>query len=146
MRLIALAASLAMAALTATAKEICTECQVAEGSYAAATPEGDGPFPVLVHLHGMGGTGPGVLRGASARVALDRGYAVIAPTGWQPVSRYPKNWGVADGRNYTRDDISFLRDVIEDAATRMNIDRGQAVNERLLTRRLDGLGRGMQGA
>ena len=104
------------------------DCSVAEGSYAIALPPaGDGPFPVLMHLHGMGGTGAGVLRGGSARAALARGYAVIAPTGWQPVSRYPKNWGVADGRNYTRDDIAFLRDVLDDAAARAPLDTGRVL-------------------
>lgn len=97
-------------------------CDVPLGTYSAALPEGEGPFPVLLYLHGAGGTGPGSLRGGPAAVAVKRGYAVIAPSGWQPVSRFPKNWGVADGRDYTRDDMAFLGEVMEDASTRFPID------------------------
>jgi polyhydroxybutyrate depolymerase len=109
-------------------------CSVELGEYSASLPEGAGPFPVLLHLHGMGGSGRGVARGGTARAALRRGYALIAPTGWQPSSRHPKNWGVADGRDYTRDDIAFLRQVLDDAASRWPIDR-----ERVL---LSGFSRG----
>ena len=115
-------------ALPAHADNPCAvACDTALGTYRSALPEGSGPFPVLLHLHGMGGTGEGVLRGGSARTALTRGYAVLAPDGWQPVSRYPRNWGVADGRAYTRDDIAFLRGVLEDAARRLPIDRSRVL-------------------
>ncbi|MEO0995564.1 MAG: polyhydroxybutyrate depolymerase, partial [Pseudomonadota bacterium] len=91
-------------------------CTTELGTYNVRVPDGPGPHPVLLHLHGMGGTGDGVLRGGTAKAALARGYAVIAPDGWQPISRYPKNWGVYDGRPYTRDDTAFLREVLADAA------------------------------
>lgn len=102
-----------------------TACETPSGSYALALPDGEGPFPVLMHLHGMGGTGPHVINGGVTRAALKRGYAVIAPTGWQPVSRFPKNWGVQDGRDYTRDDLSFLEEVLGDAARRAPLDRSR---------------------
>ncbi|MEM7506326.1 MAG: polyhydroxybutyrate depolymerase [Pseudomonadota bacterium] len=127
MRTLILGLALLLGALPARAAPECTECQVPLGTYAIELPAGDGPFPVLVHLHGMGGTGPGVIRGGSAKRALARGYAVIAPTGWQPVSRYPKNWGVADGRDYTRDDIAFLSEILQDAGDRWPLDRGRVL-------------------
>ncbi|MEM8792598.1 MAG: PHB depolymerase family esterase [Pseudomonadota bacterium] len=118
-----LLAALLFLTAPALAETPCAQgCSTDLGDYHLVLPEGTGPFPVLMHLHGMGGTGAGVARGASAKVALARGYAVIAPTGWQPVSRYPKNWGVYDGRTYSRDDIAFLRGVLADAAAKAPID------------------------
>ncbi|MEM1275673.1 MAG: polyhydroxybutyrate depolymerase [Pseudomonadota bacterium] len=102
-------------------------CSTDLGDYHMVLPQGEGPFPVMMHLHGMGGTGAGVAKGASAKTALARGYAVIAPTGWQPVSRYPKNWGVYDGRDYSRDDIAFLRGVLADATAKAPIDPGRVL-------------------
>ncbi|MEL6476482.1 MAG: polyhydroxybutyrate depolymerase [Pseudomonadota bacterium] len=123
MRLALPALFIALLTWSAPAAAACPpECETSLGAYSAAMPEGEGPFPVLIHLHGMGGTGPGTLKGGTARRAVERGYAVLAPTGWQPVSRYPKNWGVADGRDYTRDDIAFLREVLADAAGRFPLD------------------------
>ncbi|MEM0943464.1 MAG: polyhydroxybutyrate depolymerase [Pseudomonadota bacterium] len=120
MRLVLLLALLL--ALPARAEILCETCDAPGGSYALAVPAGEGPFPVLMHLHGMGGTGPGTIRGGTASRAVERGYAVIAPTGFQPGRRYPKNWAVFDRQTPARDDIAFLKGVMAAASARAPLD------------------------
>ncbi|MFV2035651.1 MAG: hypothetical protein ACC631_11210, partial [Halocynthiibacter sp.] len=60
-------------------------CKVAMGSYHIVLPETAGestPLPVVVFLHGAGGSGGNVLRNrAMVDAILARGYALIAPNG-----------------------------------------------------------------
>lgn len=104
-------------------------CTVALGRYSVRLPEGPGPHPALMHLHGAGGTGEAVADGAVARTALARGYAVIAPSGWHPERpRWRKNWSVrAAGttHEFKHDDLVFLEQVIADAVARFPLDRGR---------------------
>ena len=99
-----------------------TPCRIGAGAsggtYHFARPEG--PVKgVLMHLHGGGATGKGVLGSATASAALARGYAVIAPQGWHPANRWKKDWSVrAQGTTHARDDIAFLRAVLKDVAGR----------------------------
>ncbi|WP_406645300.1 alpha/beta hydrolase family esterase [Aliisedimentitalea scapharcae] len=76
--------------------------------------------PVVMVLHGYGGSGAGVLK---MRTMVDgltqRGYAVIAPTaerrnGGNRIWVFYPGW---EGR----DDAAFLRDVVADAANRFNV-------------------------
>ncbi|WP_340107693.1 polyhydroxybutyrate depolymerase [Pikeienuella sp. HZG-20] len=98
-------------------------CRAAGGIYHVALPEGGAPRGAVIFLHGYGGTGARVLRGAWVRGALDRGYAVIAPQG-EPLgeNRSGGGWNssAAAGR---RDDVSFLAGVADDAAARFGIAR-----------------------
>ncbi|MEM9098801.1 MAG: dienelactone hydrolase family protein [Pseudomonadota bacterium] len=93
-------------------------CEIANGTYHLALP--DGPVKgVLLHLHGGGGKASATIKGRTATAALARGYAVIAPQGWQPENRWPRDWSVtAKGISYQRDDIAFLREVLADVAAR----------------------------
>lgn len=104
-------------------------CTVAGGAYAIRLPDTPRarPVPVLVHLHGMGGTGAEVVASPMADRALARGYAVLAPQGDQPGSRHPRNWSVSDNRPHPRDDHAFVALVIDDAVARFGLDRARVV-------------------
>ena len=101
-------------------------CVVPLGRYSVALPEtGAAPYPVLLHLHGAGGTGEGVVKGQIAKAALARGYAVLAPSGYHPGRKYAKNWSVrAAGTEgeFKIDDTELIRQSIADAAARFGID------------------------
>ncbi len=123
------AALIALAALIAPAQaQACgaadDPCTIPSGAYFLALPEGEGPHPVMMFLHGFGGTGSGVVanRGLFAPV-LARGYAVLAPQG------LPFREGMQGGswnsmqRPSRRDDVAFLNAVADDAAVRFGLLR-----------------------
>ena len=92
-----------------------TPCTVKDGSYHMRLPEQVIPSGIVVHLHGGGGTGKGMLNSGLAGEALARGYVFVAPSGEHPENRWSRDWSVkADGMTFNRDDIAFLRDVLAD--------------------------------
>lgn len=96
-------------------------CTVPLGEYHITLPEGEGPFPTLVYLHGAGGRGEGMVNSMGRAVA--RGYAVIGPQGAQrPGSRFGSGWSFHPEREAFRDEPAFLREVIADAEARFGID------------------------
>lgn len=96
-------------------------CEVAHGLYRIALPAGIEQPPAMVFLHGWGGSADGTMANAAMIDALARrGYALIAPDGIV-VNR--KTWDVLRRTSHPRDDIAFLRGVIEDAAARHGVDR-----------------------
>ncbi|MEM0990135.1 MAG: PHB depolymerase family esterase [Pseudomonadota bacterium] len=103
-----------------------SSCDVAAGNYLIAVPPGMDRPGAMVWLHGMGGSAEGVMKnGAWIRVLADRGMALIAPDGMVLAERHNgrKNWTVADGEAYPRDDVAFIDQVIDDAVSRYGIDR-----------------------
>ena len=113
-----------------------TLCEVANGEYRIALPEGVDRPPTLIWLHGWGGSANGVMknRGMISKLA-ERGFALIAPDGRITSKKWKnKNWAVRDGRPYERDDIEFLREIVAHAVAHHGIDR-----ERIL---LSGFSRG----
>ncbi|WP_297777139.1 PHB depolymerase family esterase [uncultured Roseovarius sp.] len=99
-----------------------TPCETATGSYHIALPEGPGPHPVLVFLHGYGGRGGPMVEGATARDATARGYAYIAPNGLIRPARTRPSWNFHPDFPGQRDEAAFLQEVMQDAATRFDID------------------------
>ena len=121
------AAALLAAAGAGGAQEACgasdAPCVIESGEYYVAAPEGPGPHPAILFLHGFGGTGKGVAasRGISGPL-LERGYMVVAPQG------LPFREGMKGGswnsmkREGRRDDVAFLNAVKADAAARFGFD------------------------
>jgi len=96
--------------------------QVENGSYHLMIPDGGATAGVVMHLHGAVATGRRALRGELAREAIKRGYAIIAPNGEHADGRFRNNWSVrARGSSFARDDIAFLRSVLQDVRERHNL-------------------------
>ncbi|PWE29347.1 hypothetical protein DDZ14_17315 [Maritimibacter sp. 55A14] len=99
-------------------------CKIATGEYHIAVPEGWQGGSAIMHLHAYGSSGAKVLgnRDFMDR-AMERGYAVIAPTALPWHENKPNDWAVRDGwLTYPRSDIGFLRDVLADASVRAGVD------------------------
>lgn len=104
-------------------------CQVAHGEYRIAVPEGVEHPPAMVFLHGWGDSAEGVIgnRAMIERLAR-RGYALIAPDGLATSDMLGrKTWDVVRRPGWPRDDVDFLRDVVEDAARRHAVNRDRVV-------------------
>lgn len=96
-------------------------CEIDEGTYHIALPEGEGPFPALVFLHGAGGSGEASIRGILR--AVERGYAVIGPDGLPRPENNRRSWSFHPSFEPRRDEAAFLDAVIDDAAVQHRIDR-----------------------
>jgi polyhydroxybutyrate depolymerase len=127
------ALALCLAAIPAAAQPVCgdpaAECQTAHGFYRLTMPDiATGSVPAVVFLHGWDGSSEGVMKNKAMLAALSaRGYALIAPEGLRTSpKRKQKNWAVRDGRDYERDDLAFLTEVLEDAAAH-GIDRDRVL-------------------
>ena len=100
-------------------------CQVELGQYRISVPEGVDAPGALLWLHGWGGSANGSMKNSRFQNKLaGRGLAFITADGVITSTRYQnKNWAVNDGRTYERDDIAFLRQIVEDVVARHGIDR-----------------------
>jgi polyhydroxybutyrate depolymerase len=99
-------------------------CVVPNGTYHLALPAAvAAPPPIVVFLHGAGSSGANMIRNATLVDAIRaRGYAVLAPDG-------DRQFGTGNGRSWTfypgwegRDETTFLKDVVADAAARFGAD------------------------
>lgn len=102
-----------------------TPCEIDSGSYHVRLPaEGTALKGVVMHLHGGGGKGAGLLRSGLAGEATRRGYLFVAPNGVHPNARFVNNWAVrARNFGHEKDDIAFLNDVADDIADRFDAPR-----------------------
>ncbi len=121
------AALLALGAATAHAQENCggpeTPCEISAGTYHIVLPEGPGPHPVMVFLHGAGGKGAALVgSGGTSGTAVSRGYAYIAPNGLIRPGRMRSGWSFHPFFVKRRDERAFIRDVLADATKRFNLD------------------------
>lgn len=95
-------------------------CQVKGGSYHLIVPEAD-PVGIVMHLHGGGSSGSGMLNSSLARSSVARNYVYVAPNGEHPEARWTKDWSVrANNTVHERDDTLFLESVVTDV--RVNND------------------------
>jgi len=102
-------------------------CTVRDGVYRALVPKGDGPFPAMVYLYGSGGQSVEIANHPLLIASVvNRGYALIVPAALD--MQYQKDvwdtgWGLRNEPGKRRDEADFVRQVIEDAAQRFELDR-----------------------
>jgi polyhydroxybutyrate depolymerase len=126
-QVVAVGAALAMGATMAVACGSTTPCTIGDGDYYAVLPEGL-PKGGILFLHGWGGDArKEVAIAGTAGVVTARGYVFVAPVGLpyrpdEPVS----NWN-AELDPLNRDDVNFLRDVMDDAARRFEFPRSNVM-------------------
>lgn len=104
-----------------------TPCETPNGSYHIALPDGPGPHPVMVFLHGHGGRGGPMVEGGTARDATARGYAYIVPNGLTRAGRNRPSWNFHPDFPGRRDEALFLQEVMQDAAARFDIDPARSL-------------------
>ncbi len=103
-------------------------CEIENGRYYMAVPEVSAPKGIVVHLHGGGGRGRGLLKSGLGQEALARGFIFVAPNGDQPTRRFKKDWSVR-GKNmsYDRDDGVFLNELMADVRARTGLAGGKVL-------------------
>ncbi|MEX0284288.1 MAG: PHB depolymerase family esterase [Paracoccaceae bacterium] len=99
-------------------------CEVADGSYFVAMPEGE-PTGLVLWLHGAGGSGSKAAANEGfTRNFREAGLVFVAPQGEQvwPNGKVMRDWSVADGIDDSRDDVAFLSAVVADAVNRFELE------------------------
>nr|WP_238941493.1 polyhydroxybutyrate depolymerase [Jannaschia sp. Os4] len=100
-------------------------CTIGERTYQVALPEGEGPHPAVMLLHGFGGSGAGILRMRGTVEAFRAaGWAVVAPDGLPREGGNGRRWSFRDEAGLADDD--FLRAVRDDLG-RHGIDEARIV-------------------
>ena len=103
-------------------------CKIPLGEYHIELPERENdttPIPAMIYLHGAGGSGQRSLKNREmVETFLARGYAVIAPSGLKrPNSRFGPGWSFHPKREKQRDELAFMKAVMNDASQRFNLNR-----------------------
>lgn len=107
-------------------------CKVPLGEYNVSLPNNASTaekIPAVVFFHGAGRSGGDTLKNTRMTKTMnDRGYAVIAPSGLKrPNSRFGPGWSFIPGRKKMRDELSFTRELLDDASQRFAIDRNRVL-------------------
>ncbi|KNG92782.1 alpha/beta hydrolase family esterase [Pseudaestuariivita atlantica] len=119
---------LAPAAWAQTCGGVDAPCEIAEGSYHIVLPEGEGPYPVMMFLHGFRGQAASLVRnGGTSRRATERGWAYIAPQGLTRPNGQGTSWSFHPNWPPQRDETAFFDAVLADAAERFGVDPDRAV-------------------
>ncbi|MGC1427127.1 MAG: alpha/beta fold hydrolase [Albidovulum sp.] len=122
-----------MAFTTAPAFADCEDktgpCRITNGEYHIKRPEGvSGAVPAVVFLHGYGGNGAGVYNNTGmVNAILDRGYALIAPTGRDRDGSEGRRWSFHPDWPEVRDESVFVRAVLDDAVDKHGIARDRVL-------------------
>lgn len=99
-----------------------TPCKVNSGDYHIALPDSDTPKGIVIHLHGGGAQGKGLLKSGMAKEAKKRGYIFVAPNGYHPKNRWKYDWSVkAKNTSHERNDMDFLEEVLSDVQERFDV-------------------------
>jgi len=107
--------------------DIWDACEVDEGAYLIALPDGDIKGSIMF-LHGFGGSGKGSLGQSWVKDALARGYAVIGPDGTvRDTGRPARRWSFHPDWPAQRGEVAFLTSVRDDAAERFDLDADKMV-------------------
>ncbi|MEO0370866.1 MAG: alpha/beta fold hydrolase [Pseudomonadota bacterium] len=131
MRNLWLAASLGLALSPGVAEACSTTepCAVEGGEYYIALPEqSDTPSPVIIYIHGYGGSPQGALQNERMMDAfLDRGYAVIAPQGLPFPGGTVTGWSFHPDYEKRRDEVTFLQKVRDAAVADHGLDPDRVI-------------------
>ncbi|MEL6767636.1 MAG: hypothetical protein AAFP17_10680 [Pseudomonadota bacterium] len=102
-------------------------CKVQGGEYRVLKPAGEGPHPVLVYLHGSLGEADLVYKNGAIRQAIvDRGYVLLVPRALDVVNYTVgrgTGWSLRSRETHPRDDIGFIRNVLNHVEREYRIDR-----------------------
>jgi polyhydroxybutyrate depolymerase len=106
-------------------------CRIAGGIYRMLAPEGAGPFPVLVYLYGSGGHTVSITNHPIfQQTVVDRGYILVVPAALDLTyvgGVRDSGWSLRHEVRQARDEIAFLRRVMENVARRFPIDRDRVL-------------------
>lgn len=104
-------------------------CQIELGEYYIKRPAGvKGTLPALMFLHGYGSNGAETMRNAGmVDAVLARGYVMIAPSGRDELGNNGTDWSFHPDFHEARDETTFLRAVLDDAAAKYGIDRDRVL-------------------
>ncbi len=102
-------------------------CATDLGEYGLLLPPGHPPgarIPVVLFFHGWGSAAERVLGNATIRDAvLERGYALLAPQGLPGPESGNRGWSHQGSPHRNRDEVAFVRGLVEDAVRRAPLDR-----------------------
>lgn len=118
--------------VAAAAEEDCgaadNACTLEGGSYHLKLPETENVKGAILFLHGWGGAGSGTINNRRwVPVALEAGYAVIAPNGMPREGRSGGRWNFHPRGVHSRDDIAFLAAVRDDAVRRFDLSADRMI-------------------
>ncbi|MEM9045979.1 MAG: hypothetical protein AAGC81_14915 [Pseudomonadota bacterium] len=101
-------------------------CTVNGGVYRALAPRGPGPHRTILYLYGSTGHSREVTSARFFQQIVDRyGYALIVPGALDIQYRgglKDTGWTLRNGKQKTRNEIAFLKNVIDDASHRFGVD------------------------
>ncbi len=103
-------------------------CKIELGEYNIELPPRSDPsikIPAMIYFHGAGGSGQRSLKNREmVETFLNRGYAVIAPSGLRrPNTNFGPGWSFHPERKKRRDELKFSKAVLKDASSKFNLDR-----------------------
>lgn len=106
-------------------------CEIAEGTYHIAVPDGVDQPPMVLWLHGFGGSGAAALRNRGmVQRYLDRGYAFAAADGLvreAGMGEGRRSWSFHPERVQRRDEPAFFAAIITDASEAHGIDADRVI-------------------
>lgn len=102
-------------------------CETPNGTYHISLPEEiSEPLPVVIFLHGYGSHGMVSQTNEGVGVPMRaRGYAVISPNGLR--GQRTTSWNFHPDFDRGRDEAAFFEEVLEDAASRHNLDTSRVL-------------------
>lgn len=102
-----------------------TPCELTDGQYFVRAPKGwDGrsPLPVVFYFHGYRSSAREAMDDAALAVAIgDAGALLVAPDGRN------RSWTIPDALSTGRDDLAFVRAIMEDVAHRFPVDHTRSL-------------------
>jgi polyhydroxybutyrate depolymerase len=105
-------------------------CRIPLGEYHIALPDipTEGTLPVVVFLHGFGSHGGNSIGNRRlVNPILERGYAMIAPSGMPRRNGGGSSWVFHPKQEQRRDELEFINAVLDDAVQKHGLDRSRVL-------------------